>query len=125
MIINRTTISGNVVALMGASTANSESRGGGMCQDSGYLTASRLSVMRNQVNSVRTGAGGGIYTLAIGATTLSLLNVASNNITHTTGAWGGGLSVGGAVSGPILMTKLVVRNNSATYLGGTSAVYVR
>jgi hypothetical protein len=125
MIINRTTISGNVVALMGASTANSESRGGGMCHDSGFLTASRLRVTRNQANSVRTGAGGGIYTLAIGVTTLSLLTVTLNNITHTLGASGGGLSVGGAVSGRILMTKLVVRNNSATFLGGTSTVYVR
>lgn len=125
MIINRTTISRNVVALMGASTANSASRGGGMYQDLGFLTASRLSVTRNQVNSVRTGAGGGIYTLAIGATTLSLLTVASNNITHIEGAWGGGLSVGGTGSGRIFMTKLVVRNNSATYLGGTQAVYVR
>lgn len=125
MIINRTTISQNVIALMGASTASSESRGGGMYQDSGFLRASRLSVTRNQANSVRTGAGGGIFTLATGTTTLSLLTVALNSITYTTGAWGGGLSVGGTVSGRILMTKLVVRNNSATYLGGTSAVYVR
>lgn len=121
LVINRTTILRNMVALTGTSTAGSDCRGGGVYQKLGFLRASRLRVTRNQATSVRAAAGAGIYAEPSGGVKLSSLAVISNNITSYAEARGGGLYVG-ALSGRVLLTKLVVRNNTATVLGTVSDI---
>jgi hypothetical protein len=86
-----------------------------MFHESGSLTASSLRVMRNLARSARVALGAGIYTTPSGAT-LTALAVAWNNVTFVTNGYGGGLYVA-PVSGRVLMTALVVRNNTATLLG--------
>jgi hypothetical protein len=123
MSINRTTFAGNAIVLAGSSTfANCEARGGGMFQESGALTASRLRVTRNTATSVRVAKGAGIFSTPAGGMMLSLLTVSANNLTFSTAGYGGGIYVF-PQSGRVVMTKLVVRNNSASLLLRGSAAF--